>query len=128
MKMIEGIRAALGVVILTASLGAWAQASAPAATAASAMAAAPAAVSGATSKKTIRQANRALRRKVYAALAKHKEIDAGSISVIAKGGAVTLNGTVAEASQITTAGEIAKGVSGVTSVTNKLTLQRPLGQ
>jgi hyperosmotically inducible protein len=76
---------------------------------------------------TGRKANRALRRWVYAAISKHKEISAGNISVIAKDGAVTLNGTETDAAQIGTVAEIATGVPGVTSVTNKLTVQRPFG-
>jgi osmotically-inducible protein OsmY len=64
---------------------------------------------------------------VYAAISKHKEISAGNISVIAKDGAVTLNGTETDAAQIGTVAEIATGVPGVTSVTNKLTVQRPFG-
>ncbi|MEX3968774.1 BON domain-containing protein, partial [Paraburkholderia sp. EG286B] len=47
--------------------------------------------------------------------------------VIAKGGAVTLDGTVVDASQIDKVSEIAKGVPGVTSVTNKLTVKKPFG-
>jgi osmotically-inducible protein OsmY len=78
--------------------------------------------------KAERQANRALRRKVYAALAKHKEIDAGDISITAKDGAVMISGTVPDASQINTVAEVAKGVAGVTSVTSKLAVQRPFGQ
>ncbi|WP_028222809.1 BON domain-containing protein [Paraburkholderia oxyphila] len=128
MQTIHGIRAALGVAILTASLGAWAQASVTAAASASATSEATVAKSGPTSAKAMRQANRTLRRKVYAAFSKHKEIDAGNISVTARSGAIILNGTVAEASQIDTAGELAKDVPGVTSVTNRITLQRPLGQ
>ena len=77
--------------------------------------------------KGARAANRALRRKVYAAIVKHKEISAGDISVVAKNGAVTLNGTVAEASQVNTVAEIAGSVPGVTSVTNKLTVKTPFG-
>ncbi|MEX3786503.1 BON domain-containing protein [Paraburkholderia sp. BR14374] len=69
--------------------------------------------------------NFALRRKVYAAIARHKEINAGNISVVVKRGAVTLDGTVTDASQIGEATEIAQGVSGVTSVTNKLTVKKP---
>jgi osmotically-inducible protein OsmY len=64
---------------------------------------------------------------VYAAIGKHKEISAGNISVTAKGGAVTLSGTVTDASQIAQVAEVAKGVPGVISVTNKLTVQKPLG-
>ena len=85
------------------------------------------AASGATTAKTTRQANRALRRKVYAAIVKHKEIDAGNISVIAKDGAVTLDGTVVDATQIDKVTEIAKGVPGVVSVTSRLTIKKPFG-
>ena len=73
------------------------------------------------------KADRALRRKVYAAIGKYKEIDAGNISVRAKSGAVTLYGTVTNAAQIGQVAEIAKGVPGVTWVTNKLTVEKPLG-
>ncbi|MGA7777214.1 MAG: BON domain-containing protein, partial [Paraburkholderia sp.] len=76
---------------------------------------------------TGRKADRALRRKVYAAIGKHKEISAGDISIIAKDGAVTLHGTVTDASQVGAVAEIARGVDGVTSVTNKLTVRKPLG-
>jgi osmotically-inducible protein OsmY len=85
------------------------------------------AASGAATAKTTRQANRALRRKVYAAIVKHKEIDAGNISVVAMDGAVTLNGTVADAPQIDKVTEIAKGVTGVMSVTSRLTVRKPFG-
>lgn len=76
----------------------------------------------------VRKANRALSRKVYAALATHKDIDAGNISIVARNGAVTLNGTVTESSQLGVVAEIAKGVPGVTSVTNRLSVQRPIGE
>jgi hyperosmotically inducible protein len=128
MKTIHGMRAALGVAILTASLGAWAQASAPADMSASAPAGAMAAAPGATSAKAMRQANRALRRKVYAALAQHKVAGAGNIGITAKGGAITLNGTVTDAPQIDAVAQVVKGVAGVTSVTNRLTVQRPIGE
>jgi osmotically-inducible protein OsmY len=64
---------------------------------------------------------------VYAAIAKHKEISAGDISVAAKNGAVTLNGTATDASQVNKIAEIARGVPEVTSVINKLTVKQPLG-
>ena len=76
---------------------------------------------------TGKQADRALRRKVYAAIGKEKAIDAGNISVRAKNGAVTLTGTVSDTAQVGKVEEIAKGVPGVTSVTNKLTVQKPFG-
>jgi osmotically-inducible protein OsmY len=85
------------------------------------------AASGSAAPATGRKANRALRRQVYNAIAKNKEISAGNISVIAKDGAVTLSGTVTDASQVGKVAEIAKGVPGVTSVTNKLTVQKPFG-
>ncbi|MFM0500208.1 BON domain-containing protein [Paraburkholderia caffeinilytica] len=124
MKTIDGLRVALGVAIAVASIGAWSQDGAS--TAASAGAAVTA--SGGTTAKAARQANRALRRKVYAALAKHKEIDAGNIGIAAKGGAVMLSGTVPDASQINTVAEVAKSVEGVTSVTSRITVQKPFGQ
>ena len=86
------------------------------------------AASAALSPKAARQANRALQKKIYAAIAKDKAIDAGSISIKANGGAVAVNGTVTEAAQIDQVNEIVKSVAGVTSVTTKLSVQRPLGQ
>lgn len=124
MKTTSGLRAALGVAIALTLIGARAQ------DGASAEASAGAAVtaSGGMTAKAARQANRALRHKIYAALAKHKEIDAGDIGITAKGGAVMIGGTVPEASQVNTVAEVVKGVAGVTSVTSKLTVQRPFGQ
>lgn len=90
--------------------------------------AASAAVPAAPTAREVRKANRALSRKVYAALATHKDIDAGNISVVARNGAVTLNGTVTESSQLGVVAEIAKGVPGVTSVTNRLSVKRPIGE
>jgi hyperosmotically inducible periplasmic protein len=84
-----------------------------------------AASGGSTAKDS--KTNRTLRRAVYAAIVKHKEINAGDISVVAKNGAVTLDGTVMDASQIDKVAQIARGVPGVTSVTNKLTVQKPFG-
>jgi osmotically-inducible protein OsmY len=75
-----------------------------------------------------KQSNRAMRRAVYAAFAKDKSIDAGGIGVSAKNGAVTLTGTVEEASQIDKAAALAKGVPGVVSVQNKLTVKRGFSQ
>ncbi|MCP3713415.1 BON domain-containing protein [Paraburkholderia sp. CNPSo 3274] len=114
-----------GVLIASASVHVWAQAGASEASAASNGTAV--AASGSTTAKDIRKADRALRRKVYSAIVTHREINAGNISVIAKGGAVTLDGTVVDASQIDKVSEIAKGVPGVTSVTNKLTVKKPFG-
>ena len=123
MKSIKTFRLAVGAVIVATSITAWSQTiettSAPGA---SAMAA-----SGSTAPATGRKANRALRRQVYNAISKHKEISAGNIGVVARDGAVTLTGTVTDASQVGKVAEIAQGVPGVTSVTNKLTVQKPFG-
>jgi hyperosmotically inducible periplasmic protein len=124
MKTMKGLRVALGVAIAAASTGAWAQDGASAGSSAGTAVTA----SGGMTAKATRQANRALRRKVYAALAKHKEIDAGDIGITAKGSTVMISGTVPEASQINTVTEIVKGVEGVTSVSSKLMVQRPFGQ
>jgi osmotically-inducible protein OsmY len=118
-------RIAGAVLFALASFHAWAQPGASEASAASNSTAV--AVSGGMTAKDTRAANRALRRKVYAAIVKHREITAGDISVVAKGGAVTLNGTVVDASQIDKVAEIAQGVPGVTSVTNRLSVKKPFG-
>jgi osmotically-inducible protein OsmY len=125
MKNIKILELAVATLIVATSMNAWSQtsgmASAPAsAPGASAMAASAGPATG-------RKANRALRRQVYNAIVKHKEISAGNISVVAKDGAVTLNGTVTDTSQIDKVAEIARGVPGVTSVTSKLTVQKPFG-
>ncbi|MBP0595471.1 BON domain-containing protein [Paraburkholderia sp. LEh10] len=111
-------------LIALASVHAWAQ---PPGEASAASNGTAVAASGGMTAKDIRKANRALRRTVYAAIVKHKEINAGDISVVAKSGAVTLDGTVVDASQIDKVAEIARGVPGVTSVTNRLTVQKPFG-
>ncbi|MFM0377912.1 BON domain-containing protein [Paraburkholderia strydomiana] len=123
MKSIRVLVMAVATLIVPLSTNAWSQASemasAPGGSASSA--------SGSAAPVTGRKADRALRRKVYAAIVKHKEIRAGDISVIAKDGAVTLNGTVTDAAQISQVADIAKAVDGVTSVTNKLAVKKPFG-
>jgi hyperosmotically inducible protein len=112
----------LGAVIALASVNAWSQTS-ESGSAAGSNGAAPSAIPS-----TAAKSNFALRRQVYAAFAKHSEIDAGSISVTAKNGTVTLNGTVPDAQQVDKVVGVAKGVQGVVSVTNRLTVQRPMSQ
>jgi osmotically-inducible protein OsmY len=123
MKAMLALRLACGVLVAVASTHTWSQTSEMGA-ASNGLATV---ASVATTAKATRQANRVLRRKVYAAIVKHEEIDAGNISVIAKGGAVTLDGTVADATQIDKVTEIATGVPGVMSVTNRLTVKKPFG-
>ena len=69
--------------------------------------------------KAVRQANRRLENRVRTALTKGK-IDARALTVLAKGGAVTLLGGTTDTTQIQRAGDIAKQVPGVTSVDNRL--------
>ncbi|WP_207004003.1 BON domain-containing protein [Trinickia mobilis] len=76
----------------------------------------------APSAKAVKQANRKLGLAVRKALAKAQGFDVSNVFVRARGGAVTLTGTVPDSSQIGQAEEVAKGVPGVTSVTNKITL------
>ena len=76
----------------------------------------------AASAKAGKKANSQLGRKVRGALSKAQGIDVSNIAVRARGGAVTLTGSVPDQGQIDAAGEAAKGVAGVTSVSNKLTV------
>ncbi|MGU7770517.1 BON domain-containing protein [Burkholderia sp. MR1-5-21] len=125
MRSIQLRALAIAILTLAASSNAWSQ-SGQTASVPTGMPAASAAESGVAPVST-RKADRALRRKVYAAIGKHKKISAGNISIVARGGAVTLNGTVTDAAQVNEVAEIAKGVPGVTSVTNKLIVQKPFG-
>ncbi|MFC5431802.1 BON domain-containing protein [Paraburkholderia denitrificans] len=131
MKSIQAFKLAAGTLLVAASLQVYAQdASAPAAAAEAA--------SGPTTQarqqvqeskaqlKAARAANRALGRKVRAALARDRGIAVANITVRAKDGAVILQGTVPAQPQIDRATEVAKGVAGVTSVKNALTI-RPVG-
>ncbi|WP_233872904.1 BON domain-containing protein [Paraburkholderia adhaesiva] len=72
--------------------------------------------------------NHALVKKVRAALVKTHGLHTENIIVRAHGGAVVLEGTVPEAPQIDLAGTAAKGVAGVTSVDNHLSLKEQGGQ
>jgi osmotically-inducible protein OsmY len=127
MKTNKLLELAVATLIVTASMNAWSQTGGMASAPASAPGASAMAASGTEAPATGRKADRALRRKVYAAISKHKEISAGNIGVTAKDGAVTLNGSVTDASQVDKVAEIARGVPGVTSVTNKLTVKKPFG-
>jgi hyperosmotically inducible periplasmic protein len=67
-------------------------------------------------------ADKALARSVRKALSKAQGFDVSGVFVKARGGAVVLSGTVKSGDQIQQATDVAQGVSGVTSVSNKLTL------
>jgi osmotically-inducible protein OsmY len=71
-----------------------------------------------------KRANHELGRKVRGALTKTQGLDVSNIAVRARAGAVTLTGTVPDQGQIDSAGEAAKGVAGVKSVSNKLTVMQ----
>jgi osmotically-inducible protein OsmY len=112
MKAFPAIKMIGGALIVLASINAYAQASDAAAPAASAPTA-----------KQVKQANRALSRKVRGALAKTKGLSVANITVRARGGDVTLAGSVPEQAQIDIATQAAQGVAGVTSVKNALTIR-----
>ena len=118
MKAIRTFKLMGGALIVVVSINAWSQTSESAAPSTqSSMAPA-----GGGSAKATRQANRALGKKVLVALSKGG-VTTSRLNVIAKGGAVALAGSVTDSTQIDKAGEIAKGVPGVTSVKNSLTLK-----
>ena len=107
------LRLAGAALIVVASINAWSQSSESTDTST--------ATQG-TSKSTVKKANRALSKKVSQALSKGG-VDTTGINVLAKSGAVTLAGSVTDASQIEKAGSIAKRVPGVVSVKNALTIR-----
>jgi osmotically-inducible protein OsmY len=81
-----------------------------------------AATASAPSAKQVRAADRKLARDVRRAFAKAQGFDVSNVYVRARSGAITLTGSVPEGNQIAQAGEIAKGVAGVKSVANRVTL------
>ena len=120
MKSVDFLKALGGVVAVVLACNVYAQSSD--AMASGAMASGTMA---APSAKSVKKANSQLGRKVRSALAKAQGIDVSSIAVRARGGAVTLTGSVPDQGQIDKAGEVAKSVDGVTSVSNKLTVVLP---
>ncbi|CAB3807077.1 BON domain-containing protein [Paraburkholderia fynbosensis] len=117
MKAFPAMKVIGGALIVLASLNAYAQDN----EAASPAAAAP------TPEQT-KQANRALQRKVRATLAKTKGVSVANIIVGARGGDVTLAGSVPDGAQIDRATQAAQGVAGVKSVKNALTIRSEGGQ
>jgi osmotically-inducible protein OsmY len=120
MKASTAMKMVGSALIVLASLNAYAQSS-------DAAAAPAAAASSAATGKQAKAADRALGRKVRSALSKTKGVSVANINVRARGGAVTLAGTVPDQSQVDVATQAAQGVAGVTSVKNALTV-RPVGQ
>ncbi|ACC74074.1 BON domain-containing protein [Paraburkholderia phymatum] len=109
MNVIRTLALVGGTLIVATSINAWPQTSEPAT---------PSTQSSHTSK----QANRALSKNVLHTLSKGG-VKTSGINVVAKGGAVVLEGSVPDPAQIDKAGELAKGVQGVTSVKNSLTVK-----
>ncbi|WGS53383.1 BON domain-containing protein [Paraburkholderia sp. D15] len=72
--------------------------------------------------KSMKKTDRSLGLQVRKALAKAQGFDVSNVFVRARGGAVTLTGSVPDGAQIPQAEEVAKGVAGVKSVNNKLTI------
>jgi osmotically-inducible protein OsmY len=106
---------ALGIAVCVATASsAYAQAS-------DAMAPADTAAPAANSK-SAHQADRKLGRDVRRALARAQGFNVSNVFVRARGGAVTLTGSVPQGSMIQQAADVATGVPGVTSVSNKITL------
>jgi hyperosmotically inducible protein len=124
MKKTTALKLAASGIFALASIGVWAQSgqTAPASTGSAN------AASAEVDAKAAKRANRELAKQVRGTIAKEKSINAANISVKAKGGAVTLYGTVPAAAQIDTAAAIAKTVPGVTSVKNQITIQRTFDQ
>jgi osmotically-inducible protein OsmY len=116
MKSVDFLKALGGVVAMVVACHTYAQASDSTTTGTTATAPADA--------KAVKKQDRALGKKVRAALAKAQGLDVSAINVRARSGAVTLTGTAPDNDQIQKAGEVAKGVAGVTSVSNKINVQQ----
>jgi osmotically-inducible protein OsmY len=90
--------------------------------------AAPASVPAMTSSKaTVRAQNRQTAYAVRKALVRTKGLSVSDISVVAKGDAVSLLGTVPDNSQVALAGITAAAVPHVRSVSNHLSVRYPGG-
>jgi osmotically-inducible protein OsmY len=114
MKPVQLVKVVGSILAVAAACHAYGQTSDAGAMESQPQAAAPSA-------KSMRVANRQLSKKVSQAISK-AGIPTTRISVIAKQGKVTLTGSVPDPGQIAQAGEVAKGVAGVVSVDDKLTV------
>jgi len=115
MKVVDMLKA-LGVVVCVAmASSAYAQTSDATATADSA-------ASAKAAKNATKKTDHQLEVDVRRALSKAQGFDVSNVFVKARNGAVVLTGTVPEGNQIGQAEEIAKGVPGVKSVSNKISL------
>lgn len=77
----------------------------------------------APSKKQMRAGDRLLAKAVRKSLTKTKGLDASGVTVLARNGKVTLDGTVPDNSQVPVAADAAASTQGVTSVDNRLVMR-----
>ena len=124
MKAIHAIKLAGTALLICGSIQAYAQAS----DAAPATPGTPASTTAGARQhyKSLKAANRALQRQVRSALVKDRGISMANVTIRARDGAVTLQGSVPVQEQSDRATEVAKKVPGVTSVRNALSV-RPVG-
>jgi hyperosmotically inducible protein len=86
------------------------------------------AASGASAQPTKKQArtqNHELEKKIRHTLTKTKHLDSSGITILVKGGKVTLEGSAPDDDQIQRAVSTVSGVPGVTGVTNNLMVHEP---
>lgn len=74
-------------------------------------------------KKQMRASDRMLARAVRKSLTKVKGLDSSAITVLARDGKVTLDGTVPDESEIPSAVQAATSTQGVTTVDNRLSMR-----
>ncbi|WP_027816753.1 BON domain-containing protein [Paraburkholderia bannensis] len=83
-----------------------------------------AAMTSAAPAPSAKKVDRKLGYTVRKALSKAQGLDVSNITVRSRSGAVTLTGSVPTQGQIDQAGQVAQGVAGVKSVTNKLSVMQ----
>jgi hyperosmotically inducible protein len=126
------LKTVFGVFIILTSLNAYSQASGTegssgASTAAAASHANATPSDAKSKKKAERVANRTLQNDVRRALSRTKGISMADVTVQARDGEVTLRGSMQNQAQVDQAGEVAKGVKGVTAVRNQVRVLSTMG-
>lgn len=81
-----------------------------------------------SARKTVRIADRRLSRDVRKAIGKGGDVDMSRLGVVSRSGKVRLVGTVPEEGEIELASQRAQSVTGVTDVSNHLSIQIPGGK
>jgi osmotically-inducible protein OsmY len=81
--------------------------------------------SAAAAHKAMKSADRKLSKAVRKAIVKGGDVDTAHLAVIARGGKVTLTGSVPEEGQVDLAKQHAQSVAGVTEVASRLTVAEP---